>query len=220
MCDDEPDIMAVMPSTVCAYCERVSHMTTQWGQVHDYGSQIRFAATCDNCDELSVANGEVSLSLTYDSVDRGHVASALETNEDGFDWFPKVGSAPAIDDVPEPIARAAREAFSSASVNNHMAAILMARTVVEATAKAKGIEKGTLAAKIDAMRDQGFIRPSIAEQAHEVRFMGNDMAHGDIADAPTAVDSEELLALMSEVLSEVFQGPARLERIRNKRLSQ
>jgi hypothetical protein len=101
-----------------------------------------------------------------------------------------------------------------------MAAILMARTVVEATAKNKGITTGTLAAKINAMKDAGLIRPAIAEQAHEVRFAGNDMAHGDIEAPVEETDSEELLALMAEVLSEVFQGPARLERIRAKRGAQ
>ena len=194
-------------------------MTVKWGQLYGSGTAIRFAATCDHCENVSVANGDVEYGQR-DSTDLNTVKQAIFTNTEGFSWSPKLGSAPQVDDVPQEIANAAREAFSSASVNNHMAAILMARTVVEATAKANGIDSGTLASKINAMKDQGLIRPSIAEQAHEVRFMGNDMAHGDIADAPTALDSEEILALMSEVLSEVFQGPARLERIRNKRLSQ
>jgi hypothetical protein len=133
------------------------------------------------------------------------------------EWWPKVGVAPAVEDVPPAIARAAREAYASASVGNHIAAILMARTVVEATAKNKGITVGTLSAKINSMKDAGLIRPAIAEQAHEVRFAGNDMAHGDIEALVGETDSEELLALMAEVLSEVFQGPARLERIRAKR---
>jgi hypothetical protein len=98
-----------------------------------------------------------------------------------------------------------------------MAAILMARTVVEASAKANGIGTGNLASKINSMREKGLIRPAIAEQAHEVRFAGNNMAHGDIDASVDSTDSEELLALMAEVLSEVFQGPARLERIRAKR---
>ena len=122
-----------------------------------------------------------------------------------------------MEDVPPHIAKAAREAYSSASIGNHMAAILKARTEVEATAKAKEISKGSLYDKINAMRDAQLIRPAIAEQAHEVRFAGNDMAHGDIDFAPDATDSEEILALMGEVLSEVFQGPARLARIRAKR---
>jgi hypothetical protein len=145
------------------------------------------------------------------------ISQTVALGEESIEWWPKVGTAPSVDDVPEAIGRAAREAYSSASVGNHMAAILMARTVIEACAKHKGIVSGVLSSKINAMRDTQLIRPAIAEQAHEVRFAGNDMAHGDIDVAPDAVDSEEILALMASVLMEVFQDPARLERIRLKR---
>ena len=212
-----------MPSTTCPSCERFANMTVQWGQVDDSKAEVRFAATCDYCGNLSTAlgkevaggHGGVTTDLTY--VRR---TAAIAEAKESLEWWPKVGVAPAIVDVPQAIARAAREAYSSASVGNHMAAILMARTVVEATAKDKGINTGSLSSKINAMREAGLIRPAIAEQAHEVRFAGNDMAHGDIEAEVDATDSEELLALMAETLSEVFQGPARLERIRAKRQSE
>jgi len=204
-----------MTSTQCAYCERFSHFTIRWGEVYGRGRAVRFAATCDNCSNISIARGPVTAGA--DAVDNSFVRKSLGGHESTLEWWPKTGEAPSIDDVPGAIARAAREAYSSANIQNHMAAILMARTVVEATAKSKGISSGNLKSKIDAMREQGLIRPAIAEQAHEIRFMGNDMAHGDIEDAPAAIDAEEILALMGEVLSEVFQGPARLERIRGRR---
>ena len=210
--------MTRMPSTLCPFCDRITHMTIRWGRVFDGGKQVRFAATCDNCTYISTAEGSVeTIVVGAESYDLTHVTRSAAAVEGGFEWWPKVGSAPSVDDVPDSIARAAREAFSSASVNNHMAAILMARTVVEATAKAHKITDGNLFAKINAMKDADLIRPAIAEQAHEVRFAGNDMAHGDIDIAPDSTDSEEILALMAEVLSEVFQGPARLKRIRQKR---
>jgi hypothetical protein len=207
-----------MATTVCAYCNSTSHMTIRWGEIYQGGNEVRLAATCDNCRNVSLANGKINYSQKAShSVDVGHVSAAISGFEEQLEWWPRVGVSPTISDVPDDIAKAAREAYSSASINNHMAAILMARTVVEATAKNKNITSGTLASKINAMKDAQLIRPSIAEQAHEIRFMGNDMAHGDIADQPDYIDSEEILALMAEVLSEVFQGPARLERIRNKR---
>ncbi|MFF1571370.1 DUF4145 domain-containing protein [Leifsonia sp. NPDC058292] len=209
-----------MPSTTCPFCERFVNMTIKWGQLDDPHAEVKFAATCDYCEELSIARGRnvngshggVTTDLSYvrRTADEAQATKTLE-------WWPKVGVAPAVEDVPASIARAAREAYSSASVGNHMAAILLARTVVEATARDKGISGGTLSSKINSMQKEGLIRPAIAEQAHEVRFAGNDMAHGDIDAEVDATDSEELLALMSEVLSEVFQGPARLERIRAKR---
>jgi hypothetical protein len=180
--------------------------------------KVRFAATCDNCNYISAAEGSVeNLVVGYETSDLNYVTQSVDATVGTVEWWPKVGTSPVVGDVPESIARAAREAYSSASVGNHMAAILMARTIVEATAKAHEITTGTLFSKINAMMEAGLIRPAIAEQAHEVRFAGNDMAHGDIDVAPDAADSEEILALMAEVLSEVFQGPARLKRIRQKR---
>lgn len=212
-----------MFSNLCAFCEKNSHMTVKWGIAESKTLAVRFAATCDNCQNVSVGRGLASESFyphntTELSVVNSAVSSAAASGD--IEWWPKIGETPEVIDVPEAISRAAREAYSSASVGNHMAAILMARTVVEATARNKGIRKGNLAGKIDELATQSFIRPAISEQAHEVRFAGNDMAHGDIDVEPGPTDSEEILALMAEVLAEVFQGPARLERIRNKRKAQ
>ncbi len=88
---------------------------------------------------------------------------------------------PATDftDVPEHIRDAAQEAYRCRSINAHRAAVLLARSVVEATAKDKGIKKGPLDRKIDEMQRLGFIREDVRQGAHEVRYLGNDMAHGD-----------------------------------------
>lgn len=207
-----------MASLTCPFCARFSHVTIRWGLTNRTGKHVRFAATCDQCGNLVSGETRVQDAVygaSSESLDV--IRQTVALNESAIEWWPKVGSSPTVEDVPEAIGRAAREAYSSASVSNHMAAILMARTVIEACAKHRGIVKGTLSSKIDAMRDDQLIRPAIAEQAHEVRFAGNDMAHGDIDVAPDAVDSEEILALMSSVLTEVFQDPARLARIRAKR---
>ncbi|GAA3330637.1 hypothetical protein GCM10017712_04620 [Curtobacterium citreum] len=195
-------------------------MTPRWGRVYKQGTQFRVAATCDNCWKLLVGEG-AGTDVTgngyssTESLDQVNLAVARYGRS--LIWLPLAAETPEVVDVPQSIGRAAKEAYASAAVGNHMAAILMARTVIEATAKEKGITDGTLAAKINAMRDGQLIRPAIAAQAHEVRFAGNDMAHGDIDVAPEPVDAEEILALMGSVLTEVFQDPARLERIRAKR---
>lgn len=206
-----------MPTILCPYCDKYSHVTIRWGQVFNDGSDVRVAATCDFCSRISVAEGIDPTASANPVIDVATAARVLERAGSKVSWLPTAAETPEVSDVPEPIERAAKEAYRSAAIGNHMAAILMARTVIEATAKTKGISSGVLASKINAMRDAQLIRPAIAEQAHEVRFAGNDMAHGDIDVAPDSVDSEEILALMASVLTEVFQDPARLERIRAKR---
>jgi hypothetical protein len=194
-------------------------MTPRWGQIFANDTRLRLAASCDNCARLLVAEGQMAMvrGSSYDTEDLAHVGAAADKLAAVLAWLPLAAEAPVIDDVPDSIARAAKEAHTSLSIGNYMSAILMARTVIEATAKANDIRSGDLSKKINAMRDQGLIRPAIADQAHEVRFFGNDMAHGDIEDVPDQIDAEEVLALMGQVLSEVFQGPALMRRLRARR---
>ncbi|WP_167726632.1 DUF4145 domain-containing protein [Cryobacterium sp. TMT3-29-2] len=175
------------------------------------GTLIQGIATCDYCKRasLGVSDSPASGSSNVDRFERASDAS--------FVWYPRTGESKEFPDVPDAIAAAAKEAHSASSINAPMAAILMARTVVEATAKDKGIKTGNLVAKIDAMASAGLIRPATKDAAHEIRHFGNDMAHGDIEDVPTVEDSSEVLELMDEVLNEVFQGPARTARIKEKR---
>lgn len=211
-----------MASTCCAFCERYSHMAVKWaesfaGPQHGAGNSQIFAqgvAKCDNC-------GRTSLGVT-DQPHRGtsNLTDLLSGAPDGsITWYPRMGSAPVFEDVPDHIARAAKEAHSSQSINAFMAAILMARTVVEATAKEKGIKTGNLLSKIDELASQSIIRNDTKDAAHEIRHLGNDMAHGDISDLPDADDVADVLALMDEVLNEVFQGPAKTARLKARRAS-
>lgn len=168
---------------------------------------VQAAFSCDNCSRLSVAARPYGMESDIEAV----------SEHAPLQWQPRTAVAKDFPDVPQHIARAAKEAHESYSIDARMAAILMARTVVEATAKEKGVTSGNLFVKIDAMQKADLIRKSTAEAAHEIRHLGNDMAHGDISDLPDADDAAEVLALMDEVLNEVFQGPARTQRIKDKR---
>lgn len=125
-------------------------------------------------------------------------------------WQPSKVGGKSFPDVPAHISSAADEAHRCHSIGAHRAAILLGRSVVEATAKDKGIVKGTLAAKIDELETAGHVRNLIAETAHEIRYLGNDMAHGDFVEPATADQAEDVLAFMDEVLNEVYQAPARV----------
>jgi hypothetical protein len=114
------------------------------------------------------------------------------------------------DSVPRTIASVAGEAHSSLRVGNVQAAVLMARTTVEATAKAKGITSGNLVAKIDALYAQHLIYEHVRDAAHEVRFAGNDAAHGDLVDDPiSSEEAESIIELMDMLLEGVFIAPAK-----------
>ncbi|MFD7283545.1 DUF4145 domain-containing protein [Streptomyces sp. NPDC059862] len=141
------------------------------------------------------------------------VADEGEDDDDAtfLQWVPQkppVKEYP--DSVPKAIAAVAGEAHSSLLVGNVQAAVLMARTTVEATAKAKGITSGNLVAKIDALYAQRLIYEHVRDAAHEVRFAGNDAAHGDLVDDPiSAEEAESIIELMDMLLEGVFIAPAK-----------
>jgi hypothetical protein len=119
-------------------------------------------------------------------------------------------------DVPEHIAIAASEAHKCRSIGALMSAVLMARTVVEAVAKDKGVKKGSLFEKIDALGEKGVIKGFTVETAHVIRIFGNDMAHGDITLPIDREDADGVLAFMDELLNEVFQNPAKLAALKER----
>ncbi len=97
-------------------------------------------------------------------------------------------------------------------------AVALARAVVESVAKDKCITKGNLESKIDQLFTLGYISEAMREAAREVRFAGNEVAHGDlVAEVVNHDDAEGIVQLMNSVLERVYQEPARVARIREKR---
>lgn len=95
----------------------------------------------------------------------------------------------------------------------------LARSVVEAVAKEKGITRGPLSEKIDALKGQGHISEAMREAAHEVRFAGNEAAHGDlVAERLRIADAGAIVELMDSMLERVYQEPAKVARIRESRM--
>jgi hypothetical protein len=134
-------------------------------------------------------------------------------------WYPADIHGKRYRDVSAEIAAAASEAHTCLAVEAYRGAVLVARSVIEATAKDKGINTGNLIQKIDAMYQARLIRDDVRDGAHEVRHLGNDMAHGDYTDLVFQTDAELVVSLMDEVLQEVYQAPARVARRRAARLA-
>ena len=166
---------------------------------------------CDNCGALNIAIAKGNA--------KGQDPLQWLVSQRKRQWQPEIPPAePEHDfpDVPGEIATAAREAYACLEVaGGSRAAVLLARSVIEATAKDKGIRKGALLDKIDAMSHM--IRPHIRDGAHQVRLLGNDMAHGDFVRDVSFGDADLVLTLMSEVLDDVYQSPARVKRAQDAR---
>ncbi|MFJ9548894.1 DUF4145 domain-containing protein [Streptomyces erythrochromogenes] len=205
-------------STECGWCGRHAHMkpVSKAAEldrvVSRYGSVrlgVHQACACDYCGGINVAAGTAA---ERDLDSRTLIDSEINR------WFPKAMQTKAYEHVPEMIASAANEAHGCLSDGYLRGAVMVARSVVESTAKAKGIDSGNLDKKIERMFQEGLIREHVRDAAHEVRFSGNEAAHGDLIASPIPVeDVEEILGLMDEILDEVFQSPARVAERRQKR---
>lgn len=164
------------------------------------------AFKCDNCSALSVASGHAI---------GGNSAATRSPGEwlyeqPNVEWYPIRAIGKDFFDVPQHIAEAASEAYKCKSISAYRAAVQLARSVVEAVAKEKGITQGNIFSKINELYNRKFIREHIKDGAHEVRHFGNDMAHGDFVSPVTIEEAELVLILMGEILEEVYQSPARV----------
>lgn len=111
--------------------------------------------------------------------------------------------------IPDGVAGFFKEANDALSISAHRAVLLLVRSVVEATAKDRGIDDGSLVTKINTLSEQGHIRSGTKDMAHALRILGNDMAHGDIEEVPTREDAEDALVIARFVLDDVYVADAR-----------
>jgi hypothetical protein len=157
---------------------------------------------CPGCGSLNLAQGATNTDFFYNEQPFEFIAQA---------WYPQSPLTKVYpDSVPPQIAKAAVEAHGCLSVGHHQAAVAMARTTVEAIAKAKGTTHGKLVEKIDKLYEQKLIYEHVKDAAHQVRFAGNDAAHGDLVDDPISEDeTKAILELMDMVLDGVFIAPAK-----------
>jgi hypothetical protein len=177
---------------------------------------------CDGCGALSIRSMWTGDSVSPD-LDQAEIAAMLaeESPFPGADarWYPVDTRGKRYPDVPVEIAAAASEAHRCMTVEGYRGAVILARSVIEATAKDKGMTTGKqLVTKIDAMYEARLIREDIRDGAHEVRYLANDAAHGDFAEPVPQTDADLILTLMDEVLEEVYQSPARVAQRRATRL--
>ncbi|MFJ9373783.1 DUF4145 domain-containing protein [Streptomyces sp. NPDC101455] len=179
-----------------------------WGESK---SVVDAVFQCDGCNHLTLAPGRR---------ERDGFSSTTHLVVDPFDWIPLQVGKRTFDDVPDAIASLATESHQCLAIKASRAAVALARAVVEATAKERGIQTGSLAKKIDKLFEERFIREHVRDAAHEVRFGGNEVAHGDLVSEPVDfATATEILGLMDEILEEVFQSPARVARLKQQRLA-
>lgn len=172
----------------------------------EYGRKLQTQATFYRCPGCSAPNVGLAQSAGRGQGDIYQVAHGEQRV-----WLPhRSGGKEFGDGVPPQIASAADEAHRCRSIDAFRGAVILARAVIEATCKHKGAKGGNLRDRIDKLHELALVNELVKDEAHEIRHLGNDMAHGDFEVEVTSKDADDTLTLMAEVLEEVYQRPFRL----------
>lgn len=206
-----------MLSGTCAFCGNKTHFTARSGRVMEEleGNQypkylFEIAATCDACHRFNVVRGtrEAHRYFEIGSVIDG---STLLTEGEAMaieSWSPPAMRTANTDHIPAEIAGFYQEAHDTYSVGAFRAVLLLARSVIEATAKVNSVGGKDLLTKIDNLHEEGLVRRGVREVAHAIRVLGNDIAHGDLTDPPTMEDADDVLQLVRMILDDVYVADA------------
>ncbi|WP_454892194.1 DUF4145 domain-containing protein [Alloscardovia omnicolens] len=195
-----------MANRICWNCGISSHMT-QYAQPYKTDTQTIIMCRCDNCNAPNIAI--INETKLYERTERANLNNDYDEVDE---WLPTEPRGKEYADVPNQIADAASEAYACYSIRSYRAAILLARSVLEACAKDKGITTGSLSSKINELAERNIISTQIRDEAHEIRFFGNEMAHGDFTQKISEEDAADMLGFLDTVLEYVYQMPAAIRR--------
>lgn len=207
-----------MVNTICGRCGTRSHMSPVTAPNHvtpprNRRGFIEGVYSCDECRRWSLGVAE-AYSLEY-------FPEALAVYHDehpaGVAWLPTGTESPEFPDVPLEIGGAATEAYRCRSIGALRGALILARAVIEAAAKHQGINDGGIHSKIEQLYAGAHIRELLKDQALELKELSNKAAHGDSIAPILPSVADEGLAIMSEVLHEIFEAPERLRRLKEAR---
>ncbi|MEX0983910.1 MAG: DUF4145 domain-containing protein [Actinomycetota bacterium] len=129
------------------------------------------------------------------------------------------GRAEDREELGDPLVRRDRlEALNSQLQGQHLAAVVMARSALQRTARillAEGDKGGgrgkrlTLEQELDLLVERRIITPQLRANADEVRLTGNDVAHPEELEAVTAEDAVDSLAFLEDFLETTLAIPNR-----------
>lgn len=173
--------------------------------------RVEIAANCDACHRFNTAVG-VREANRFLEVGEALGESSAKAEGEGMtieSWSPPPMRPIDISFIPIGVAGYFKEANDAFSIGAYRAVLLLVRSVIEATAKDRGITSGSLVEKINKMAAEEHIRKGTKDMAHALRILGNDMAHGDIDDVPTQEDADDALTIARFVLDDVYVADAR-----------
>jgi uncharacterized protein DUF4145 len=91
--------------------------------------------------------------------------------------------------------------------------VVQIRRAIEALCRDRGVQKGVLKQRLDALAERGEIPPTLTAMADLIRLLGNIGAHDSSEDVYSA-DVEAVDAFFRAVVEYVYVAPARVTWVR------
>jgi len=185
-------------------------------------------AECGRCDISIDAVVEGRYSFAADGLPEETIflARCPRCNEPVLLRFDEISAAPVqIYPAPErPLSRSVpngiRECFEEARdcfrSHAHTATALMCRRTLEAVARDHSINQRTLAAALQAMRDNGIIESRLFDWAEALRLVGNEAAH-DVQRAIHGQDAQDVLEFTNALLEYLYTFRDRFNAFQKRR---
>lgn len=211
------------PSGMCGYCghivvfEPASDATITSASETGWGTRQEAAGRCPKCFRLNIAMQIDFDDYTEPSETPWGIKASQAIWEGYVEIIPRIPKLDVFENVPEHIAESAREAESCLFYGNYRGAGALARAVIEAIAKDRKAQGNKLFDRIAKLKDAGPLSDLAVQQAHEIRILGNDLAHGDFTNAPDSRDVSDAVALLKVIINEIYQAPAKLKEMQERR---
>lgn len=190
---------------------------------HIVGFQVLWTQNLDRPDGKNRAAGLECMSCNKDTVVIEEMvkpgAPYMRPEYRAIHWWPTPGADDLDPEVPGEVASAFGEGMRALSVRAPRAAVVMFRGMLAFLVQDKGSQeaksKNSLFKRLEAMAQDGTLHPSLVDWAKEIRVIGNAGAHPDELGPVSEEEARDLSRLCRQMISVVYEVPARIARSRS-----
>lgn len=211
------------PNGPCPRCGRVSNFSVQAVQVLDQPARRAYDSVGATSAAVLLCQGCGDATVTIQrAVPRVNVDPSQHPVEyAGVHWWPTPGATNLDPSVPAAVAAAFDEGMRCVGIQAPHAAVCMFRSTLAYVVKDKGSAtaqaKPDLAKKLRQMATDGALHSNLADWADQIRQLGNIGAHPDELGEVSVEEGQELGRLCRELLSYLYDMPARIARSQAQR---
>jgi hypothetical protein len=131
--------------------------------------------------------------------------------------YPNPLPKPVDDKLPDFIRGDIKELYLCQSVGAHKGTCALARAVLQEVCRRHDAKGKDLNEEIDDLAKNGIITKNIADFAHSIRVVGNDVLHPkDDSREPSKEDGEAILSLLEQIIFNLYIAPQTAREMKEK----